>query len=165
MEKNANIIFRINSELKNSITQIAKESGVTLSQLITACLINIDHEGRIPNELNKYLPLKFGREKVHTISYIRKCVNEVLKDDYFSRVTKVFLFGSYSRKEANSKSDIDLRIEYDKGFGLIQLGNLHLTLEEKLNKKVDLMTAKMEDIDKEELKKAIERDQICIFER
>ena len=165
MDKNTNIIFRVNEELKNSVTKIARENGVTLSQLITALLVGIDHEGRIPFELNKYLPLKFGKEKVHPISYIRKCVFEVLKDECYKNVDKVFLFGSYSRKEATSKSDIDLRIETHQPFGLFQLGNLHLDLEEKLNKKVDLLALDMENFEDEKLKKEVERDQICIFER
>ena len=165
MDKNTNIIFRVNDELKNSVTKIAKENGATLSQLITAFLVSIDHEGRVPYDLNKYLPLKFGKEKVHTISHIRKCVSEVLKDEYYKNVDKVFLFGSYSRKEATSKSDIDLRIETKQPFGLIVLGNLHLDLEEKLNKKVDLLAVDMDDIKDEKMKKEVERDQICIFER
>lgn len=165
MDKNTNIIFRVNDELKNSVTKIAKENGVTLSQLITAFLVGIDHEGKVPYELNKYLPLKFGKEKVHPISYIRKCVSEVLKDEYYENVDKVFLFGSYSRKEATSKSDIDLRIEAHQPFGLFQLGNLHLDLEEKLNKKVDLLAVDLDDITDERMRKEVERDQISIFER
>ena len=42
MEKDTNIIFRINSALKENVMRLAKERGVSLSELITACLFIIN---------------------------------------------------------------------------------------------------------------------------
>ena len=64
--------------------------------------------------------------------------------DYFrdKPVLKVFLFGSFSRDEAVNDSDIDILVELDYsthiGLGFV---NMKLDLEEKLHKKVDLVSS------------------------
>ena len=50
------------------------------------------------------------------------------------------IFGSYARGENNSKSDLDLLVELPEGKSLLDLAGLQLELEEKLNKKVDVLT-------------------------
>ena len=54
-------------------------------------------------------------------------------------VTKAGIFGSYARGDAKKKSDIDILIQPPKGMGLKFIG-LELELEEKLRRKVDLIT-------------------------
>ena len=56
-------------------------------------------------------------------------------------VKRAYLFGSYARNEADSKSDIDILVELDfsKHIGLAFV-QMQLDLEELLNKKVDLVT-------------------------
>ncbi len=57
-------------------------------------------------------------------------------------VLKAYLFGSFSRNEATKDSDIDILVELDYtkhiGMGFI---NMKLDLEEKLHKKVDLVSS------------------------
>jgi len=55
-------------------------------------------------------------------------------------VERIALFGSFARDEANEDSDIDIVVSLSKplGFAFIQLANY---LEEKLGRKVDLVTA------------------------
>ncbi len=57
-------------------------------------------------------------------------------------VVKAGIFGSYARGEANKRSDIDILIELKKRkkFSLFDLVGLEQELEEKLKKKVDLLT-------------------------
>ncbi|KAI9449249.1 putative nucleotidyltransferase [Russula earlei] len=75
----------------------------------------------------------FLKEK--DISLIRK---------YFSGkpVLKAYLFGSYSRSEADNNSDIDILVDLDYsrhiGFGFVQM---KLDLEQQLNKTVDLVSS------------------------
>ena len=59
--------------------------------------------------------------------------------DHFG-VNRVALFGSFARGEANEASDIDIVVSLSKplGFAFIQLADY---LEEKLGRKVDLVTA------------------------
>ena len=63
--------------------------------------------------------------------------------DYFKDkpVLKAFLFGSYSRDEAFSESDVDILVEldYSKHIGL-GFVSMKFDLEDKLHKKVDLIS-------------------------
>ena len=54
-------------------------------------------------------------------------------------VTKASVFGSYARGDAAKNSDIDILIRPPKGIGLGFVG-IKLELEEKLGRKVDLLT-------------------------
>jgi predicted nucleotidyltransferase len=55
------------------------------------------------------------------------------------KVTKIGLFGSYSKNQANEQSDIDLIIEFSEPIGL-KFINLCDYLENLFNKKVDILT-------------------------
>ncbi|MBW2975955.1 nucleotidyltransferase family protein [Candidatus Woesearchaeota archaeon] len=54
-------------------------------------------------------------------------------------VAKAGIFGSYARGDATKNSDIDILIQPPKGIGLGFVG-IKLELEEKLGRKVDLVT-------------------------
>ena len=66
---------------------------------------------------------------------LKKQIIDFFKD---KDVKKVELFGSFARDEQTQNSDIDLLIDF-KG-GLFEFVKLKNSLEEKLNKKVDLVT-------------------------
>ncbi|HCF63974.1 MAG TPA: nucleotidyltransferase domain-containing protein [Ferruginibacter sp.] len=68
-----------------------------------------------------------------------KAIREYFKD---KPVLKAFLFGSFSRGEALKNSDVDILVEldYSKHIGL-GFVNMKLDLEEKLHKKVDLISS------------------------
>ena len=55
-------------------------------------------------------------------------------------VLKAALFGSVAREEANSRSDIDLLVELEDGKSLLDLIRLQFAIEDKLGKKVDILT-------------------------
>lgn len=57
-------------------------------------------------------------------------------------VQKAGVFGSIAKKTANVSSDIDLLIDFPRGRGYFEFAALKLELEEKLNRKVDLVTYK-----------------------
>ena len=54
-------------------------------------------------------------------------------------IVKAAVFGSYARNEQREDSDIDLLLEFNKSYDLIQLIHLKNMLEEKLGKKVDVI--------------------------
>lgn len=64
--------------------------------------------------------------------------------DYFSGkpVLKAYLFGSYSRNEADNFSDIDILVDLDYsqhiGLGFVQM---KLDLEQRLQKSIDLVSS------------------------
>ena len=55
-------------------------------------------------------------------------------------VTKAALFGSVVRGEAKKKSDVDILVNFSKRKSLLDLVRLQFVLEEKLGRKVDLLT-------------------------
>lgn len=76
-------------------------------------------------------------ERIYTINEIRNIVTPIAKRH---RVTRMYLFGSYARGEAESDSDIDLRIDAANITTLFALGGLYADLEEALGKSLDLVT-------------------------
>ena len=72
-----------------------------------------------------------------TIQNIKRKIIPILKRQ---GVTKAALFGSIVRGEARKKSDIDILIEFEGRKSLLDLVRLQFILEEKLGKKVDLLT-------------------------
>lgn len=75
-----------------------------------------------------------------------KLSNEEIKaiSDYFrdKPVVRAFLFGSFSREDAATNSDVDILVEldYSKHIGL-GFVNMKLDLEDKLHKKIDLVSS------------------------
>ena len=57
-------------------------------------------------------------------------------------VAKAGLFGSYARGEAKKRSDVDILIQFRGRKSLLDLVGLQQELEEKLKKKVDVLTYK-----------------------
>lgn len=75
-------------------------------------------------------------------------------------VKKAQLFGSHARGEAKKNSDIDILVQMKPSSTLFDLVDLEDKLEEKLEKKVDLLTFKAVN---PLLKKYIESDTIDIL--
>lgn len=96
---------------------------------------------------------------IYTIEEIQDIVCEIAERYGVERVT---LFGSYARGEARPDSDIDLRIDKGRIRGLFQLSGFHSELEEKLHKKVDVLTT---DSLNEKLLKRISREEILLYEQ
>lgn len=72
-----------------------------------------------------------------TIKEIKKKILPILKDH---DVKKAALFGSLVKKEAKKESDIDILIEFKGNKSLLDLASLKIELENKLKRKVDVVT-------------------------
>lgn len=85
--------------------------------------------------------------------------------EYFTKqpVLKVYLFGSYSRNEANADSDIDLLVDldYSRHVGL-HFVTMQGELEQMLKKKVDLVSSGGLS---RYIKPFIDHDKVLIYER
>jgi predicted nucleotidyltransferase len=85
--------------------------------------------------------------------------------DYFSGqpVIKAYVFGSFSRNEADKDSDIDILVDldYSKHIGL-GFVTMQSELQYKLHKKVDLISSKAVS---KYIKPFIEKDKVLIYER
>jgi uncharacterized protein len=77
-------------------------------------------------------------------------------------VTKAALFGSAARGESGKRSDIDILVKLKKGKSLFDFAGLKIDLEERLGKKVDLVTY---NSIKPHLKKYILKDEKIIYEK
>ncbi len=55
-------------------------------------------------------------------------------------VKEIGIFGSFIRGEQNSKSDLDLMVEFAKPIGLLKFINLENYLRDLLGLKIDLVT-------------------------
>ncbi len=55
-------------------------------------------------------------------------------------ITKAAFFGSVARGEATKKSDVDVLVRFKGQKSLLDLVGLQFELEEKLGRKVDLLT-------------------------
>lgn len=59
-----------------------------------------------------------------------------------AHVTRAAMFGSFARGEQTDASDLDLLVEFGQPTGLFGFVDLQTTLEDKLHRKVDLVTYK-----------------------
>lgn len=164
MQKDTNIIFRVNSNLKENAANIAKKYGVSLSDLITACLIEFTDRKNIPMNIRRHFPNKFVKQNEITIVLIKRFLKEILDKQAHGSVKKVYLFGSFARGEQTDKSDIDLRFEVDDTYSLIDHSNIRLDLIDAFHRQVDIITADYEQLD-DFFVDSIKKDEICIYDR
>ncbi|NUO80972.1 nucleotidyltransferase family protein [candidate division KSB1 bacterium] len=75
------------------------------------------------------------RNRVHEILLNSK---EVARRQYKAELKGIF--GSFARNEASADSDVDVLVEFQKGATLLDLAGLGDFLEEKLQRKVDVVT-------------------------
>lgn len=84
---------------------------------------------------------------------------------YFSGkpVLRAYVFGSYSRDEADNSSDIDILVDldYSKHIGL-GFVTMQAELQKKLHKKIDLISSKAVS---KYIAPFIEKDKVLIYER
>lgn len=78
-------------------------------------------------------------------------------------VLRAYLFGSNARGEAQKDSDIDILVDLDYskhiGMGFVQM---HIDLEDALQKKVDLVSSNSVS---KHIEPFIENDKVLIYER
>jgi len=75
--------------------------------------------------------------------YLKEKDIQIIKEYFVGKpVLKAYLFGSYSRNEADSDSDVDILVDLDYsqhiGLGFVQM---KLDLEQQLQKPVDLVSS------------------------
>ncbi len=80
-------------------------------------------------------------------------------------VLRAWLFGSCSRGEETSDSDIDILVDYDNSNGsvsLFKMGGMLMDLSELVGRRVDLVDNRgLKDF----ARKSVENDKILIYER
>jgi len=87
---------------------------------------------------------------------IQKKIAPILKE---YNITKAGIFGSYARGDFKKKSDVDILIELDDKYDILELIGIKLKLEKILKKKVDLVEYATI---RKELKKNILKEEVRI---
>jgi len=91
-----------------------------------------------------------------TFDDIKEGINEICMN---KDIEGVYLFGSYAKKKANQKSDVDLLVETDitglAFYGLVE------EIREKLKKRVDVI--RLKDMNNVDILKEIIKDGIKIY--
>jgi len=96
------------------------------------------------------LQQKEGEKNILTLKQIKSIIKPILNRH---GITDINLFGSYSRGEATTKSDIDIYCNKGNIRTLVDMGGLRNELENALKKKVDIVftTARMDDDFREQI--------------
>lgn len=92
-----------------------------------------------------------------TVEQIKKIVTPIL---HKHGVSKAALFGSMATQTNTSESDVDILVELDNTYSLLDFIGIKLELEDALNKKVDLVEFRAV---KPALKKYILKNPVPIY--
>ena len=106
---------------------------------------------------------------IEVSSMISQRISELLPHirSYFKDkpVVRAWLFGSCSRGEESSKSDIDILVDYDESNGalsLLKIGGMLMELSGILGRRVDLVESQgLKDF----ARPSVDHDKILIYER
>jgi len=94
---------------------------------------------------------------MYTINEIKTIISPIAAKH---GVNKVYLFGSYAKKQANANSDIDIRIDRGDIRTLFQLSGFRLEIEDALSVPVDVITS---DGTERDFLQAIQNDEVLIY--
>ena len=162
------------SKIERGLRKISKEQVLKL-----ASFFNYDEKEILLIYLSDLIIYEIGEEKYATealkvaeelIEYktftpiarkeiIAKII-QILKQ--FPKVSKAWLYGSFSRKDDMPESDIDIALKTDKGFSYFDLAELKYQLEEAVKRKFDLGFI---DSFKPGILETVKKDLMKIYER
>ncbi len=94
-----------------------------------------------------------------TVQTLKKEIVPTLKRQ---GAVKIAIFGSFATGKEKKTSDVDILVKFKNEATLLQLSNMKLKLEDKLGKKVDLLTY---DGINPHLEKIILQEQKIIYEK
>jgi uncharacterized protein len=139
MEKNAMLSVRVPKDIKNKAETILNDNGFSLSNAINVYLAAIVHAG---HPLFTLIPEMRAKEPINNVllfEQIKQYVNDVINQrlPYHDKIVKVYLFGSYAKKEAQEKSDVDIHVVSDGRMSLTELIDFQNRLKIALGKDVD----------------------------
>ncbi len=87
--------------------------------------------------------LKVAEEQIDYMTFkaldrskIMKKIVEILEQ--FPKISRAWIYGSFSRKEDGPGSDIDIAIKTDEGFSYFDLAEIQFQLENEVNRKIDI---------------------------
>ena len=160
------IILRTTKELKEAFAKYADNHGTDVSKLLNACMQHLVERCQfLPIYLRPYIGrLNSNNHGILSIGEIQKLLQEVIRvNNLEGKIKRVYLFGSYSRGEANADSDIDIRVECQDNFGMRDLGALSDTLNLLTKKEIDVVTKDPNELDST-FYNEIRKEEICLYD-
>ena len=100
-------------------------------------------------------------DKIYTVSELSEKLHPVFNG---YDIVKAFVFGSYSRGEADDKSDIDIIVEPGEGFRAQRVCGILEEATEILNKDVDVYSINEFKPDSEILSEIL-RDRVILYDK
>jgi len=68
-----------------------------------------------------------------------KIIKKIVKIlEQFPKISKAWIYGSFSRQEDGPGSDIDIAVKTDEGFSYFDLAEIQFQLENEVNRKIDI---------------------------
>lgn len=128
---------RNNKKYFYRVISVRKGSKVVKKRIYLGANLDLGKLGKKEKEADKKLPIK----KVSNINALEKIKPQIIKILKKNKIKKAGIYGSFVKGKQKKNSDIDIIIQPRKGMGLEFIG-VKQELEDKLNKKVDLVTYK-----------------------
>jgi predicted nucleotidyltransferase len=153
---------------RKQVVKLAQYFKVKENELITTWLSDklVDD---LQDEKTALKALELAEERVAYGKYQKINRSAILKkiNSYFvkdGRVSKAWVFGSFSRREEDYKSDIDILIEVPphSKFSLFDLSDIQYHLEKTLSTKVDLV---MREAVRPPLMERMKNELMLVYER
>ncbi len=132
----------LRSASRVQVLKLAEFFTIKESELLVAWLSDKLVQ-EVANEEVALEALQVAEEKVEYLSSKRMNRNELLEKlievlKHFTAIKKAWIFGSFSREESHLNSDLDLTIETDKDFSYFELAEVKHTIENAIQKKIDI---------------------------
>ena len=162
------------SKMERGLRKISKEQVVKL-----ASFFNYDEKKMLLIYLSDQIIYEIGEEKyaVEALKVAEELIEyktftpldrkqiiikitQILKQ--FPKVSKAWIYGSFSRKDDGPESDIDIALKTDEGFSYFDLAEIKYQLEEAVKRKFDLGFI---DSFKPSILEAVKNDLDVIYER
>ena len=138
------------SKIERGLRKISKDHVIKLAEffdydekemLVTYLSDRIIHE--IGNDKYAKEALKVAEEKMDYEIFTALDRNKLIKKisaimKRFPKVNKAWIYGSFSRKDDEPGSDIDVAVETEKGFSYFDLAEIQYQLENETNRRVDI---------------------------
>ena len=153
---------RMDEKTKREFAGFCEEAGMSVSTAINLFARQTLRDRKIPFAIS-LCEDEDQAKRVVGQDAIRSAVDAAARS--FPAIKQVVLVGSYARGEAGAESDIDLRIlcDGDRRFSIMNLAAFGNRIEQATGKSVDIVSKRV--IDNDELREAIKRDGVVVYER
>jgi addiction module RelB/DinJ family antitoxin len=162
MAKRQRINIRIDDAIKDDATKVASLYGFSLSSLLNAFLIQIAQTGNIPLSLERKAKLSSkGPSGIVRYSKIASLLVDVASQYNGDQIKEVYLFGPYSRGEANSKTQIDFYLIPGMKMTQKLISEFETTLSNLLKRPVNVVAS--DDIISHDIRNSIDKEKVLLY--